>query len=150
MPNTTLDFQIVNPRDTFEARIWTARVKNEPLSRVQILAYIWHEVPTNQCSGGPISADSVKDIWFQGTRVICLLSGPWNPGLKQDNPVEVNLSVLHAIWSTPCLVVEGWRGPREHPGNQYWGPCGFLSRLGLPTPTALLALGDPEWDPNGS
>ena len=105
---------------------------------------VWHEVPTNQCSGGPNSADSMKEVWCQRTRVICLLSGPWNPGLKQDNPVEVNLSVLHAIWSTPCLVVEGWRGPREHPGNQDWGPCGSCPGLGYPTHMALLALGDPK------
>ena len=37
MSNTTLNSQIVKSRGIFEARIWMARVTNEPLSRVQVL-----------------------------------------------------------------------------------------------------------------
>ena len=74
---------------------------------------------------------------------------PWNPGLPKDNPIDVNLRVPQGIWSTPCVEIEGWRASREHPRNQNWGPCGFLSRLEVPHPGGTVGFGWPQ-TPEGS
>ena len=134
---------MVKSRGIFEARIWMARVTNEPLSRVQALAYIWHA-----------AAADAKSLQSCPTLCNPIDRSPPDspiPGILQARTLEwVAISFSNAwkwkvkVKSLSCVWLLGtpWTAAHQAPpsmgfsGQQYW--------TGVPLPSPMSDMRFPQ------